>query len=219
MTALLRVDGLQVTAGGRRIIDIAELTVDGGELAVITGGAGSGKTALAAALAGALESSGTVRVADREVQGPPSARMRAGLAVAVRDGARIVGCTVGEALHLPARRGDRPRQALEMFPQLRSRQRVLAQFLSGGEQQILQVACAWCAEPRVLVLDSPTVGLAADAAGVVVQLARDEAARGCAVLWLEQDPRAAPAPSRGTLVMGSVTATAAEPLHSPPAAE
>ncbi len=78
--------------------------------------------------------------------------------------------------------------ALERFPLLaRSSRRSAPSCSSGGEQQLLQVACAWCADPRVLVLDAPTTGLADDVAELVRQLARETAADGAAVLWLDQD--------------------------------
>jgi alpha-D-ribose 1-methylphosphonate 5-triphosphate synthase subunit PhnL len=62
----------------------------------------------------------------------------------------------------------------------------------------------------VLVLDSPTVGLAADAAAAVADLAHEEAARGVLVLWLEQDRRAGPAAPLWRLVSGSLSALAEE---------
>ena len=203
-TALLEVERYRVALGGRTVVDIERLSIDAGELAVVVGDAGSGKTALAAGLAGSLPAQGSVRVAGVRVDGPASRRRRAGLSAAVRDGRRIAGCTVVEALTLASARNGVAQQMLERFPQLATRRRVPAVHLSGGEQQLLQIACAWCARPRVLVLDSPTVGLAVDAATAVTGLARDHAAAGDAVLWLEQDARAAPHAPRAALVSGQV---------------
>ena len=197
---------LRVVARGRQLLDVHELTVAGGEVGVVLGDAGSGKTVLAAALAGALDSSGEVRVDERLLEGPPSLRRRQGLGVALRDGTRIAGCTVAEALALAAGGSDRRQAALDRFPALATRRDVLAQLLSGGEQQMLQVACAWCAHPRVLVLDSPTVGLAAEAAAAVAALAREVATQGAAVLWLEQDVRAAPVAATHRLRAGRLAA-------------
>jgi branched-chain amino acid transport system ATP-binding protein len=199
---------LRVVLGGQAVIGIADLEVAGGALTVVLGSAGSGKTTLAAALAGALPATGEMRLNGAVLQGPPSRRRRAGLIAAVRDGRRLAGCNVIEALHLAARGGKRAGQALERFPALSTRQRVAAQLLSGGEQQILQVACSWCATPRAWILDSPTVGLAADAALAIAALAREEAAAGCAVLWLEQDARAAPAAVAYNLVRGRLVPAA-----------
>ena len=186
----------------------------------MTGDAGSGKSLLAAALCGDVVAAGQIQVDGRAITGPPSRRHRAGLTASVRDGERIRGCTVEEALRLAARGAGRAGQALERFGPLGTRADVPAELLSGGEQQLLQVACAWRAAPRVLVLDSPTVGLAADAAATVSELAIEEAAAGASVLWLEQDPRAAPAEPLAVLVIGRLSeASAVEAGASAPVAE
>ena len=204
MTDRLEIKQLTARIGGRTALSIDALTAPAGEVLVILGDAGSGKTVLAAAMAGSIVADGSVLVDGVTISGTPSQRRRRGLSVAVRDGERLAGCTVVEALRLSARRPERVRAALERFPQLATRRSVLAQLLSGGEQQLLRVACAWTAAPRVLVLDSPTVGLAADAQAAVTVLATAEAAAGATVVWLEQDRRAAPAPPRMNLVRGRV---------------
>ncbi|MBV9524431.1 MAG: ATP-binding cassette domain-containing protein [Candidatus Dormibacteraeota bacterium] len=209
MSAGLEVRDLQARTGGRLILDVGALDVPAGELVVLSGDAGSGKSALASVLGGMLAAGGTVKVGGAAAGGTPSRRRRLGLAVAVRDAGRITGVTVAEALALAAGAGARAHEALDRFPELEPRRRVLAQLLSGGEQQLLQVACAWAATPKALVLDAPAVGLAQRAADAVVALARDEAARGCAVLWLEADVRAAPEPPRQRLVRGRLEAAAA----------
>ncbi len=211
MSAGLDVEGLRVTRGSRRVLEVERLSVEAGRLLVVHGDASSGKTSLASALAGVLDHDGTVSVAGRPVAGSPSWRRRAGLAVAVRDGQRLAGCSVEEALRLAAPRSVRAAEALERFPQLAKRRRVPAQALSGGEQQMLELACAWCARPAVLVLDTPTAGLAGETAGVVRELAAAEAARGCAVLWLEADPRAAPGAAEMRLLRGRLEPVAVSP--------
>ena len=213
MTERLRIAGLTVRRGGRTVLEVDALNVAAGELLVIAGDAGSGKTTLAAALAGSIEAAGLIALDGRPLNGSPSRRRRAGLASAIRDGERIAGCTVAEALHLgaaPKRAGE----ALARFPHLGTRRDVPAQLLSGGEQQLLQVACAWAARAAVVVLDSPTVGLAFDAASTVTELAREEVARGATVLWLDADRRAAPSPPLYRLVKGSL-GPAAESATAP----
>ncbi|MFN2582978.1 MAG: ATP-binding cassette domain-containing protein [Candidatus Dormibacteria bacterium] len=206
MSVALEVRQLQVLVAARALVDIEALDVEEGKLAVIAGDAGSGKTLFAAALAGSVDARGRVAVKGKAVVGPPSQRRRGGLAVAIRDGSRIVGCTVDEALALSGGDARRRHEVFERFPPLATRRTVMAQFLSGGEQQMLQLACAWCAAASVLVVDSPTVGLAGDIAATVGAMARDEVARGCAVVWLEQDPRAAPAAASHRLLTGTVVA-------------
>lgn len=211
MSPQLEIRGLRVRIDGRALLDIEELVVDAGNLAVIVGGAGSGKTVLARALSGDVASQGEVRAAGRLLAGPPSRRASSGLAAGIRDGERIAGCTVRESLQLAARRGSRAAESLEHIPQLGSRADLPAELLSGGEQQLLQVACAWCAAQPVLVLDSPTVGLAADAADIIRSLAVQEAAAGTSVLWLEHDHRAAPGPPAGVLVRGRLSEAESTP--------
>jgi len=209
VTAGLYVRRLRVVAGGRLLLDVGELQIPEGALVVVSGAASSGKTVLAAALGGAVDSTGEVEVRGRRLEGAPSQRRRGGLAVSLRDGTRIVGCTVDEALTLASGGHQRRHEALDRFPALAARRAVLAQLLSGGEQQMLQVACSWSAEPAALVLDSPTVGLAEEVARAVSDLARSEAERGCSVLWLEQDQRAAPTAARYRITAGRLEAAAA----------
>jgi len=214
VTPRLEIYHLRVRVDGRQLLEIDELSLEAGILAVLAGDAGSGKTLLAAALCGDRDAEGTVRVDGRTLTGPPSRRVRAGLAASVRDGGRITGCTVRGALRLATHDGARVGRALDRIPQLGTRADVAAELLSGGEQQLLQVACAWCTSPRVLVLDSPTVGLAPDAAEVVAELAIEEAARGTSVLWLEQDRRAAPAEPLAVLVSGTLSGVPASGVGS-----
>jgi branched-chain amino acid transport system ATP-binding protein len=209
VTARLEVAGLKAVIAGRTVLDGIGFSAEPGELLVVVGGAGSGKSALAAALAGSLAAEGRILVDGVALQGSPSRHRRQGLSAAVRDGERLTGCTVQEALRLATSHRSRVDAALERFPQLATRRGLLVQLLSGGEQQLLRIACAWCAEPRVLVLDSPTAGLAGDAVAAVKALAAAEANRGCTVLWLDQDERHLPSPPRLRLVRGRVAAAAA----------
>ncbi|HUC13104.1 MAG TPA: ATP-binding cassette domain-containing protein [Acidimicrobiales bacterium] len=177
---------------GRQLLLVDSLDIEAGELVVVAGDAGTGKTLLSAALCGAQNASGSVLLSGKQLSGPPSRRRTAGLAATLRDGTRITGCNVDEALAVATRDPHRRRRALEHFPALAGRRTLPAQLLSGGEQQMLQIACAWCAGAPVLVLDSPTVGLTADVAAAVAELAQQEAEGGAAVVWLEQDSRAQP---------------------------
>ena len=139
----------------------------------------------------AIDSSSETRTfGDFVLRGSPSARVAAGLVATLGDGGRIAGCTVAEALRIAGR--DRAGEVVSRFPELADRLRAHADTLSGGEQQILQVACAWCLAPKALVLDAPTLGLAESAGARVRELARDAAAAGTAVLWLDTEAAAAP---------------------------
>lgn len=205
----LRVRGLRVERGGSVVLDGVDLDVPAGSCMVIDGAAGSGKTTFAAALAGALPSGGVVELAGRRLSGStPSARWRRGLAAALGDGSRLAGCSVTEALGLAACRERRAGAALELLPVLGGRASVRVEQLSGGEQQLLRVACAWVAAPAALILDAPTVGLAADVAAAVVELADTEARCGAAVVWLDAPGAPAPDGPRRRLAGGRLVATA-----------
>lgn len=201
MNPALEISGLRVVRDVGVLLDIPSLSLEQASVTVVTGPTDSGKTLLASVLCGVTEASaGAVTVHGRRLDGAPSARRRSGLAGTVGDGGRIAGCTVAEALRLAGR--ARAGAVLERLPILLERCGLRAESLSGGEQQLLQVACAWCAAPRVLVLDSPTVGLAPDAVAAVRGLAEQAAGDGSAVLWLDQDDSSAPVPPRWRLDAG-----------------
>ena len=204
--ALLEVTGLLVEREAGVLLDVPSLVLAEGELAMVTGPTDSGKSLLAATLAGrAAATDGTVALDGVPLRGGPVPRRRRGLAATVADGVRLSGCSVTEALHLAGR--PRAAEALERFPLLAARADVDAVFLSGGEHQLLMVACAWAAAPRVLVLDSPTTGLADDVAESVAALAAECADDGGAVLWLDQRDTDSPGVTRYTLSGGRLTVT------------
>lgn len=216
MTAALEVTGLRMESDAGVLLDDVSFSVASGEVTVITGPADAGKTLLAAILCGrAAPTAGTVLIAGRELTGPPSARRRQGLSGTVADGTRIAGCTVAEALALAG--GERAGAALARLPLLAGRRDVRAELLSGGEHQVLHVACAWCAGPRVMVLDAPTTGLAADAAALVAALAAETASAGAAVLWLDQADVHAPARARWVIERGALSPAPAAASSSHPA--
>jgi branched-chain amino acid transport system ATP-binding protein len=215
MSAALEVAGLRLVRDSGVLVDIPSLVLDAGTVTVVTGPTDSGKTMLASVLLGATgATAGTVSVEGRPLAGTPSARRRAGVAGIVGDGARISGCTVAEALALAGAR--RSAAAMERFAALAQRSGLRAELLSGGEQQMLQVACAWCAAPRVMVLDAPTTGLAEAAAVAVGVLAADAAADGAAVLWLDQVDTAAPRRARWLLAAGELSPAPGAASPAPP---
>jgi branched-chain amino acid transport system ATP-binding protein len=210
----LRTRGLRVERDGRTLLDVPDLHAPSGRCTVVIGDGDSGKTLLTAALSGALDGvPGEVRLGGRALDGPPSRRIRHGLAAVPNQPLRLRGVTVAEALALaasgrtPAAR--RVADIFDRFPLLAARRSLRAERLSGGEHQALRIACAWMSAPDALVLDSPTTGLAASVVDAVLALARDEAARGAAVLWLDQP--GAPLPAGATLrITGGTISAAAE---------
>ena len=202
----LEVDELRAERGGRLVV-AASFAVAPGELAVLVSAPGGGASTLAAAIAGAIPSAGTVRVAGRVCRGEPARRRRrGGLAACLPDLDAPRGCSVEEAIRLAARDRHAAASVLHRVPLLIERRHLEAGLLSGGETQLLRIACALAGAPAAIVLDEPTAGLADDIAATVRELARQEAARGATVLWLDGDPDAAalPAPARLRLVDGAV---------------
>ncbi|HEY2702871.1 MAG TPA: ATP-binding cassette domain-containing protein [Candidatus Dormibacteraeota bacterium] len=200
----LEVVGLRAVRDGVLLLEVPGLRIGAGDCAVLVAPGGAGKTVLAAALAGQLPSAGEVRAGGRVCAGSPSRRRRAGLAAVVQGRPRLAGCSVAEALGLAATGARTAAAALDAQPALAARAALPVARLSGGEHQLLRVACAWLAVPAVLVLDAPTDGLAAELAEAVRALARAEAARGAAVLWLDQPGAELPAPPSLEIAAGRV---------------
>ena len=188
----LTVEGLDVRYGGVHAVRDLSFTVGPGEIVGLIGPNGAGKSSTLHAIVGLAPASGSVRLGDSELLGRrPEEVARSGIAL-VPEGRRIFAeLTVEENLRLglAGRRGrDAPDYAglFELFPvvhEFRSRQ---AGALSGGQQQQLAIARALVAEPDVLLLDEPSLGLAPSVVDVVFDALAAIKERGLAVLLVEQ---------------------------------
>jgi branched-chain amino acid transport system ATP-binding protein len=162
---VLEVRDLSVNRSGRLILDGLSFDVPAGAALAVLGPNGAGKTTLLETLAGLLPAAaGEVRLDGRAVTGLPAhRRARQGIRL-VGEGRRVVPqISVAENLDLARLgAGGRPLPATveELFPRLRQRWRTAAGQLSGGEQQMLALAMGLAAEPKVLLLDEPSFGLA-----------------------------------------------------------
>ncbi len=197
MTALLEMTGIRAGYGGVRVLDDVAVTVGEGEFVVLLGPNGAGKSTTLRVLSGLLKpSAGTVAFAGRDITRVPGWR-RAGLGVGhVPEGRRIFpDHTVLENLQLGgfALRRSRARtqrlmdEVLELFPRLAERRDQAGGTLSGGEAQMLAVARALMSEPKLLVLDEPSLGLAPlKAAELFSYIKRLHSERGISVLLVEQ---------------------------------
>lgn len=196
MTAMLETRRLQGAYGAVRVLHDIDLRVEPGEIVCILGANGAGKTSLLRAVSNiVIERSGEVLLAGADVSKlRAEALVREGVAH-VPDGRGTFGhLTVDENLRLGAfaRRGggadeDRER-ALQYFPRLNERIAQQAGTLSGGEQQMLAIARALMLNPRVLLLDEPSFGLApkivAEIFQIIGQINRE---RRTSVLLVEQN--------------------------------
>jgi ABC-type branched-subunit amino acid transport system ATPase component len=197
VTALLDVEDLAAGYGDHEILRGVRLRVEPGELVAVIGPNGAGKSTLLKAIAGLLPA----RRGRIALDGRPLARLRPaeiirrGLcyvpqeanvfaALSVRD-----NLTVG-AYVAPQAFAERAARVLDLFPALAGRQRARAGALSGGERQMLALGMALMTEPRLLLLDEPSAGLAPALQRLIFDRVRDINARGVGVLLVEQNARA-----------------------------
>ena len=169
------------------------MTVNAGEVVALMGANGAGKTTTLRAVSGIVNVlSGSVRLADVDLAGvSPTARARAGIAHVPEGRGIFFGLTVAEHFRL----GIRPsREELDVvlahFPALQPLQARRAGLLSGGEQQMLAIACALLGQPKLLLLDELSLGLAPVIVERLLPIVRSIAdTRNTAVLLVEQHVR------------------------------
>ena len=192
---LLAVEGLEVRHGAVTAVHGLSLEVDRGEIVGLIGPNGAGKSSTLHAIMGAVRpAAGDVRVRGESVVGKrPEAVARKGVAL-VPEGRRIFAdLTVDENLKLGLA-GRRTRdgadddfaRVYELFPAVEESLRRKAGTLSGGQQQQLAIARALVADPEVLLLDEPSLGLAPRMVDVVFETLEAIRDRGLAVLLVEQ---------------------------------
>jgi branched-chain amino acid transport system ATP-binding protein len=197
VSALLEVEGLRAGYAGSAVLGGVDLRVDQGRAVALLGRNGVGKSTFLAAVMGLLRpSAGSIRLAGRELAGKPAHQVaRAGVAI-VPQGRRVFAdLTVDQNLAVAAgRRSAGPwtvDRVHQLLPQLAERRRHRADQLSGGEQQMLAIARALLLNPRLLLLDEPSDGLAPAVVATVARLLADLRDQGLSVLLVEQDLRAA----------------------------
>ncbi len=193
-TALLELDGVDVRYGRVAAVRRLTLSVDTGEIVGLIGPNGAGKSTTLHAIVGLLPpSAGEIRLRGESLRGrSPESVARAGLAL-VPEGRRIFGgFSVEENLRLglAAARGNgaagRLDEVYELFPALAEFRRRQAGALSGGQQQQLAIGRALMADPELLLLDEPSLGLAPALVDVVFETLATIRERGVTVLLVEQ---------------------------------
>ena len=184
---------------GMPIVQGASLAVSPGEIVTVVGPNGAGKSTLLKAIAGlVLFEGGEVRCAGQDVSGRPAHEMvRMGIGLAPQTGNVFTTLSVRENLvvggHMLDRATLRDRLAATYarFPVLSERRAAPGRVLSGGQRQMLAIARALMTDPKVLMLDEPTAGLAPRVVGELFADLRRLADSGVAVLMVEQNARAA----------------------------
>jgi branched-chain amino acid transport system ATP-binding protein len=199
--ALLDVRDLHVSYGGVSALRGLSLAVPEGEIVAVLGSNGAGKTTLLRALSGTLAmqggtiDSGSVELSGRSLTHMEPAEIARTGVVQVPEGRRVFGeLTVEENLRAGAfgrgRRGGRAEafaRVYELFPRLRERQAQQGGLLSGGEQQMLAIGRALMAEPRVLLLDEPSLGLAPQVVEKISEIIQVINRQGTSIVLVEQN--------------------------------
>jgi branched-chain amino acid transport system ATP-binding protein len=199
----------------------------GAEPVALIGRNGMGKSTMCLAIVGLLgKASGSVKLAGRELMGRPAYKItKAGIGFVPQGRRLFQSLTVDEHLQIvgaPSSAEWTPARVYELFPRLAERKTVSGTSLSGGEQQMLTIGRALLTNPRLLIMDEPSEGLAPTVVEGLIQTIADLAAAGMGLLVVEQNLGVATSLAKRQLVMvaGSIaTETTAEALMSDPAAQ
>jgi branched-chain amino acid transport system ATP-binding protein len=208
---LLEVRHLDVHYGGIRAVAGVDLEIAEGELVCLIGANGAGKTTTLKAICGLVGSkNGTVRYCGEDISRAPVHELpRKGLVMVPEGRGIFAQLTVAENLAMGAyaHGGAQLREAAAAqyarFPRLAERRRQIAGTLSGGEQQMLALARALMAQPKLLLLDEPSMGLAPMMVAKIFELVHDIAAQGVTIFLVEQNARLALEISQRGYVMES----------------
>lgn len=197
--ALLELRNISASYGNIHALHDVNLTVDEGEIVTILGANGAGKSTTLLTISGLVRPrTGEIFYEGRSLAGVPSHDIVARGIAQSPEGRRVFGAmTVLENLRLGAFRvGDRQRSSdtlewiFDLFPRLLERNGQLAGTLSGGEQQMLAIGRALMAQPRLLLLDEPSLGLAPLLVRSIFETIKTINRNGVTVLIVEQNARA-----------------------------
>jgi len=196
VTALLDIDGLDAWYGQAHVLHGITLTIKAGEAAVLLGRNGAGKSTTMKAIMGLeVERRGRIRFAGIDIDRWPAHRIaRAGLGYVPEERRIFTGLTVMENLavaRLPARDGHAwtPEALFELFPNLGHMRDRPGGRMSGGEQQMLTIARTLMGNPRCILLDEPSEGLAPVIIEGIARAVAELKRRGVGILLSEQNVR------------------------------
>ncbi|EGP09260.1 branched-chain amino acid transport ATP-binding protein [Bradyrhizobiaceae bacterium SG-6C] len=198
MTKLLSVENAHISYGKVEAVRGATLDVRANEIVTIVGANGAGKTTLLNAIMGILPLNGSVIFMDQQIaRFEIEDRVAAGLCIVPEHRELFGTMTVEENLQLGGFRVPRATAVREqervyaLFPRLKERRTQLAGTLSGGEQQMLAMGRALMSQPRLLMLDEPSLGLAPLIVADIFRTIGELRQAGVSVLLVEQNARAA----------------------------
>jgi branched-chain amino acid transport system ATP-binding protein len=193
--ALLAIDGLHAGYGETQVLRGIDLAVNHGEIVAVLGSNGVGKSTLNRTISGIVRArAGSIRFGGAPIERETPRDIVARGLIHVPEGRRIFpNLTVRENLDLGsyrragARRAQNRDYVFEVFPRLRERQTQIAGTLSGGEQQMLAVGRGLMAEPRLLILDEPSLGLSPLLVEELFALIRRIHLKGVSIMLVEQN--------------------------------
>ena len=197
---LLEVRDLEAGYGPINVLHKLSLTVNAGEIVTIIGANGAGKTTTLMCVSGTVKArAGTIRFDGQSITGVPAHDVvRLGLSQSPEGRKIFPRLTVRENLEMGAFTRTDPdgvqadiRKAFTMFPILEKRQAQAGGLLSGGEQQMLAIARALMARPKLLLLDEPSLGLAPQIVVQIFEVIKELNEQGMSVLLVEQNARMA----------------------------
>ena len=228
MTELLRVENLNGYYGTAHVLQGVSFSM-GAEPVALIGRNGMGKSTLCKAIVGLLgatgRSEGSVRLDGDELLGRQAYRIaKAGVGYVPQGRRLFTSLTVDEHLEIvgASSKADwTPDRVYELFPRLAERKHISGTSLSGGEQEMLSIGRALLTNPKLLIMDEPSEGLAPTVVETLIQTIKDLAAAGMGLLVVEQNLGVATSLADRQLVMvaGAIAAetTAAELLEDPEA--
>ena len=197
---MLKIDSLKVAYGGIQAVKGVDLEIREGELVTLIGANGAGKTTTMKAITGLQGwAAGDVQYLGKSIKGVPSYNLlKQGLAMVPEGRGVFARMTIVENLQMGAftRNDDAQIKAdidrmFGIFPRLKERANQLAGTMSGGEQQMLAMARALMSQPKLLLLDEPSMGLSPIMVEKIFEVVRDISSQGVTVLLVEQNARLA----------------------------
>jgi branched-chain amino acid transport system ATP-binding protein len=208
--SLLEIQGLHAHYDKSHILHGVDLAISHGEIVSLLGRNGSGRSTMLKTIMGLVPpTEGHVRLNGTDLAGERAYRIaRAGIAYVPEGREIFANITVDENMRIgmqPVRAGVpnwAPEQMYAYFPQLKERRQIAAGMLSGGEQQMLTICRSLLGNPRVILIDEPTEGLAPRIVEVVTNVIRDICRQGVSVLLVEQKLTIAMRVSQRVYVMG-----------------
>ena len=193
---MLELKNIAVSYGAIKALHDVSLTVNAGEIVTLIGSNGAGKTTTLRAVSGLVRpGTGDILFEGKSITSvPPHEIVRLGIVQSPEGRGIFPNMTVSENIELGAfTRNDKDgiakdrERSLDLFPRLRERINQMAGTLSGGEQQMLAMARALLARPRLLLLDEPSLGLAPQIVKVIFQIIREINKTGTTILLVEQN--------------------------------